>query len=264
MNYYERYMGDYQRDTGHLSLSEHGVYTVLLDTYYSTEKPLPPDIDRLYRLCRAMTKDEQSAVRTVADEFFPLGDDGLRHNYRADVEIEHARPKMEAARANGKKGGRPRKNANGETQNKPSGFFEETQQEPSNNPTETQGKPETKAPQPHTPTPKENNPHNPPAADAASTPDGFAEFWGAYPRHSGKANAEKAWVKLKPTEELQAQILASIAMQAKSRDWMKDGGQFIPHPATWLNGRRWEDETAKANAPSGVFAGVRVDNLEHA
>ena len=154
MNYYERYMGDYQRDTGHLSMAEHGAYTILLDTYYSTEKPLPGDMDRIYRLCRAMTKDEQAAVRSVIDQFFPVSEDGQRHNFRADVEITHARPKMEAARANGKKGGRPRKNEKEKTQQKPSGFSEKTQQEPSSNPAVTQEEPKTKAPQPHTPTPK--------------------------------------------------------------------------------------------------------------
>jgi len=161
MNYYERYMGDYQRDTGHLSLAEHGVYAILLDTYYSAEKPLPPEIDRLYRLCRAMTKDEQAAVRMVVDEFFPLGDDGLRHNFRADVEIAHARPRIEAAKINGKKGGRRRKSDKEITQQEPSGFPTGTQQEPSRNPAETQNEPTTKAPQHHTPTPIKQTPQPP-------------------------------------------------------------------------------------------------------
>ena len=91
MNYYERYCGDYQRDTAHLSLTEHGAFTMLLDTYYSTEKPLGFDSVSLFRICRAMTPEEQAAVVRVADEFFPVCDDGLRHNKRAE------------------KGGRPKK-----------------------------------------------------------------------------------------------------------------------------------------------------------
>lgn len=110
MNYYERYCGDYQRDTAHLSLAEHGAYTMLLDTYFSVEKPLPEDISSLYRVCRAMTRLEQQAVKSVAEQFFPVsGGDGLRHNRRADREIAKARPKIEAARINGRKGGRPAK-----------------------------------------------------------------------------------------------------------------------------------------------------------
>lgn len=110
MNYYERYCGDYQRDTAHLSLAEHGAYTMLLDTYFSVEKPLPEELSSLYRVCRAMTRLEQHAVKVVADQFFPVSEmDGLRHNHRADREIAKARPKIEAARINGRKGGRPPK-----------------------------------------------------------------------------------------------------------------------------------------------------------
>lgn len=112
MNYYERYCGDYQRDTAHLSLAEHGAYTMLLDTYFSVEKPLPEDLQSLYRVCRAMTRLEQQAVKAVATQFFPVSEvDGLRHNHRADREIAKARPKIEAARINGRKGGRPPKEA---------------------------------------------------------------------------------------------------------------------------------------------------------
>jgi uncharacterized protein YdaU (DUF1376 family) len=127
MNYYERYCGDYQRDTAHLSLAEHGAYTMLLDTYFSVEKPLPSDLPSLYRVCRAMTRLEQQAVKSVVDQFFPVSPlDGFRHNQRADREIAKARPKIEAARNNGRKGGRPRlvtpPGQVAETPDKPDGF----------------------------------------------------------------------------------------------------------------------------------------------
>jgi uncharacterized protein YdaU (DUF1376 family) len=112
MNYYERYCGDYQRDTAHLSLAEHGAYTMLLDTYFSVEKALPSYLPSLYRVCRAMTRLEQQAVKSVAEQFFPVSAvDGFRHNQRADREIAKARPKIEAARNNGRKGGRPPREA---------------------------------------------------------------------------------------------------------------------------------------------------------
>jgi uncharacterized protein YdaU (DUF1376 family) len=136
MNYYERYCGDYQRDTAHLTLCEHGAFTMLLDAYYSTEKPLPSEHSSLYRICRAMSKVEQAAVRSVADEFFPIGEDGQRHNNRADAMIAKARPKMEAARSNGKKGGRPRKNNEPENNQRETQWVLET--EPSDNPNTTQ------------------------------------------------------------------------------------------------------------------------------
>lgn len=81
-----------------------------------------------------------------------------------------------------------------------------------------------------------------PAAGKSDRLEGFAQFWLIYPRKTAKQNAEKAWAKLRPDRSLQAQLLVALGRQAKSADWTKDGGAFIPHAATWLNGRRWEDE----------------------
>lgn len=77
---------------------------------------------------------------------------------------------------------------------------------------------------------------------------GFAEFWSAYPLKKAKATAEKAWAKLKPSADLQAAILSAIAAHKLSADWQRDGGQYIPHPTTWLNQRRWEDEVTHARS----------------
>lgn len=115
MDYYKRYMGDYQRDTGHLSLAAHGAFTVLLDHYYSKRKGLPANLEDLYRLCRAMTKQEQGAVQLVAEEFFPVRADGLRHSHRADQEIQKWDELMKEASESGKRGAEARwgkKNAN--------------------------------------------------------------------------------------------------------------------------------------------------------
>lgn len=110
MNYFELYPGDYLRDTGTLTLAEHGAFLLLMAAYYATEKPLPSDNPTLFRLVRAMTEDEQKAALKVADMYFPISDeDGLRHNVRADQEIPKARIRIEAARENGKRGGRPPK-----------------------------------------------------------------------------------------------------------------------------------------------------------
>lgn len=37
-------------------------------------------------------------------------------------------------------------------------------------------------------------------------------------------------------------VLEAIAANKAGHDWQKDGGQYIPHPATWLNASGWEDE----------------------
>lgn len=72
MNYYERHLGDYAKDAGHLSMLEHGAYTLLIDRYYGKEEPLPAD--QVHRICRARTDDERAAVDAVLVEFFRLID----------------------------------------------------------------------------------------------------------------------------------------------------------------------------------------------
>lgn len=118
MNYYERHLGDYARDTAHLSLLEHGVYTLLLDRYYATESGIPAD--QAHRLARARSRDERAAVDAVLEEFFALVD-GVWTNRRVEEEIAKAATRIEAARSNGRRGGRPRKNPVG-YEEKPNGF----------------------------------------------------------------------------------------------------------------------------------------------
>lgn len=122
MNYYERHIGDYAKDAGHLSMLEHGAYTLLLDRYYYKEKGIPAD--QVYRVAKAISKAEKAAVDRVLAEFFTLTN-GVWAKNRVEEEIVAAHVRIEAARNNGKSGGRPRKNPVGkpnETQKEPSGF----------------------------------------------------------------------------------------------------------------------------------------------
>ena len=70
----------------------------------------------------------------------------------------------------------------------------------------------------------------------------FDRFWAVYPRKVGKKDAVKAWNKLKPDETLTIQIIEGVERWKLSTQWTKDGGQYIPYPATFLNGERWKDE----------------------
>lgn len=70
----------------------------------------------------------------------------------------------------------------------------------------------------------------------------FERFWKIYPRKVGKADAKKAWAKIKVSAHLLDLMAASLAAWTVSTDWTKNNGQYIPHAATWLNGKRWEDE----------------------
>lgn len=71
-----------------------------------------------------------------------------------------------------------------------------------------------------------------------TTPEGFMEFWKEYPKKVGRGAAIKAWEKLNPPLD---KCLATIKWQMHTEQWTKDGGQYIPLPATWLNQSRWQD-----------------------
>lgn len=88
MNFYKHYIGDFQRDTGHLSLTQRGAYLALMHHYYATEKPLPSDFQALCRIAGAATKDERDAVKSIMP-FFQQVDSGLMHK-RIEAELEKA------------------------------------------------------------------------------------------------------------------------------------------------------------------------------
>lgn len=82
----------------------------------------------------------------------------------------------------------------------------------------------------------------PKSPEGSGTVDnGFEEFWQAYPRKADKPRALKAWKKLKPNAELRQVLLNALGHHKQSAQWQKERGRYIPYPATWLNGRRWED-----------------------
>ena len=84
-------------------------------------------------------------------------------------------------------------------------------------------------------------------------PEGFVRFWAVYPRHTAKGAAIKAWEKINPDEEMVMRICHSLADQKNYRQKLEEKNstlperkqKFIPdwpHPSTWLNGARWDDE----------------------
>ena len=78
--------------------------------------------------------------------------------------------------------------------------------------------------------------------------EAFETFWKVWPKKKAREDARKAFSKVKvPVEDLLKAVEASIS----TPDWQKDGGKYIPHAATWLNGKRWQDETTtSASAPT--------------
>lgn len=106
MHYYQFNIGDYAAHTRHLSLLEDLAYRRLLDLYYSSEKPLIKDTKKLSRL--VSMPENIAEVEQVLEDFFVSTDDGFIQN-RVKEEITKFHSKADTARANGKKGGRPKK-----------------------------------------------------------------------------------------------------------------------------------------------------------
>lgn len=110
MNYYSFHIGDYRRDTTHLTLLEHGVYRQLMDWIYLDEKPIPKETDMVFRRLCARTDEEKSAVIVVLGELFELTESGYIQA-RCMGEISTYQGQATRARENGKLGGRPPKTA---------------------------------------------------------------------------------------------------------------------------------------------------------
>lgn len=81
--------------------------------------------------------------------------------------------------------------------------------------------------------------------------DGFEDFWKIYPRKVNKKEALASWKKAK-TPEIDI-IIKSIEKQKTSDQWLKDNGQFIPYPSTWLNQERWNDELTYGGNGNGSY-----------
>lgn len=73
----------------------------------------------------------------------------------------------------------------------------------------------------------------------------FNEFWSAYPKKVNKKGCYKSFCKIKNLKEEMPLILDALERFKASKGWLKDNGQFIPHPTTWINQERWKDEQAE-------------------
>lgn len=151
----------------------------------------------------------------------------------AAIAFEGAKPNLDASRRkaeSGKKGGE-----NKQTESKPEASEEQTESKNKNKK-------------------KKKNKNK----DKCLKAD-FEIFWDAYPRKEGKQKAMAAFEKVDVGLDV---ILSALERHKKSTQWTKNGGEFIPHPATWLNGRRWEDEVGNYEAVPKGASGLGEAELE--
>ena len=91
----------------------------------------------------------------------------------------------------------------------------------------------------------------------------FEEFYKQYPKKVKKQEVKKWFEKNKPSNELFSSMMNSLEQFRGSKDWLKDNGQYIPYPSTWLKQKRWEDEkTDIQKSSSHGFKQRKYDNLD--
>jgi hypothetical protein len=127
---------------------------------------------------------------------------------------------------------------------------------------EDQRREESKIHPPHTPPDEESKPRSSKSRSALSQEQQarFDRWYSVYPKRVSVAQAVKAWSKLKPDDELVGKMIAAVKRQEQTRQWIEG---FIPNPATWLNGRRWEDDAGALDlGKSDTYGTTRKDDYE--
>jgi uncharacterized protein YdaU (DUF1376 family) len=229
MHYYIFNIADYRKDTSHLSTLEHGIYRQLLDWYYLDEKPIPKETQSVLRRLRLGSESDALALQNVLNDFFVLRDDGY-HQVRCDVEIKDYHHKAEVNKANGKRGGRPKK----------------TQSVILANPSQSETKTKITL----------TSNHKPVTSNQVNTR--FAEFWSAYPnckRKGSKSKCEEVWSR-KGYDQIAEQILGHLQGMASSEDWKKLDGQFVPAPMVYLNKQAWDGWDVSDQSSSLLMGGI--------
>ena len=213
MHYYQHHIGDFIKATARLSDSQTMAYLRLLWMYYDTEKPLILDTELLAFQIGTSIQDTELLLRT----FFILTDEGWKQT-RCEEEILDYREFRNKKSMAGKASAEQRKNTRSTPVEQPFNDSSTDVQLTTNH------KPITNI-----------NIYN----------DQFDEFWKIYPKKVSKESAKKAWLKIKPNDDLVAKITKAVKDQKLSEREQ----QFIPHAATWLSAKRWEDEVTTIQKP---------------
>lgn len=222
------YIADYLRKTMHLTRDQHGGYFLLLMACWDRGGRLPNDPDQLAGIARA-TPAEWRKLAPVLLPYFDIDGDHLTHG-RVLEEREKAARLSDARREAGRQGGRPRKESNSESKQKPIGLQNHKQNE---TPARVRS-----LPSPETP-PSEDNPPTPQRGGA----DGlFDEALKAYPLTGqasttpGKAEAE--WVTACETHTPE-RLLGAVKAYAASAYATADGGKRVPAFHRWLRDQKY-------------------------
>lgn len=234
MHYYKFNIADYRKDTMHLSALEHGVYRQLIDEYYLHEKPVKTDL--VIRRLRLHTEEEKNALHNVLHDFF--AHDAQTDSWtlaRAEQEIEAYCTRVNTARSNGNKGGRPKKHK--ETKSVNCANQSETK-------TKTNHKPIT-------------------INQELIINKCFPVFWEAGMCKKNKKRAESIFTSLAAKQKDPEQFAQTLAKDIQARLERNQLGFDQMHPTTYLNGERWNDDLPSSSKPNGKHSGFDLANQQY-
>ena len=256
MHYYQFNIGDYAKRTRHLTNLEDLAYRRLIDLYYTDESPMPDNLSQIARL--VSMRENKDEIKNVLSDFFIL-EDGFWVNKRADEEISKYHAKAGNARANGKKGGRPKK---------PSTNPEETQPVNLANPEESESKANHK---PLTNNHKTVTIKQEPVTkkeiqiDFVDQDAQFEIFWNAGMVKTGKKKARSIFQKLAAKRADSEIWTEQLEYDIKRRLSANQMGFAAMHPSTYLNGERWEDDAViSSQAPKAQTREQQVTDANQA
>jgi uncharacterized protein YdaU (DUF1376 family) len=243
-------VGDYLKDTSHLTTEQHGVYFLLLMAYWAKGGALPADDSRLAAIAR-LTPVQWAKHRPVLAELF-REEDGLWINKRSELELEKARGKMAAKAAAGAQGAKARWQANGKRIADASVRHKQPDADaippPLANP---MAEPMTKNSSSPSPSHKVSQERGETLAHEAPPDPRFLVFWAAYPKPDGDSQTAAAitWDALAKADQLPDGDDVAKAAERFAKDRAKTSNPpFAPHAKTWLIEKRWRD-WAETKAP---------------
>ena len=227
------FWGDYFRDTGDLSLVEHGAYLKLIGTYWSTGRPIPSDAVRMRRACGAVSDEEAAAALFVLQTYFHQEGDVWRHRRIERDLAEHAH-RAELASTAAKKAAEARWSPSKEDADSSSKRMRSASVSDGNHSTPLHSIPNPSAiALERAPGPSMS--YCPPEISMA-----FDQVFNAYPAsRRNKRTALPIFVSMNLHTDVDA-ILAGITNLKSSPRWTDKGGQYIPSLDLFLERKEWE------------------------
>lgn len=260
--YMRWYVKDYLAKTMNLNAEQRGAYSTLLAQMWANHGWLTLDHRKLAFGCGVEWK-RWAAVWDAIKDFFLVNDEVKTFtNKRIQEELEAAREGRSKRAAAGSKGAKKRWQSDSNATAAPSHGHGNGDGNAIEVPLANGC--DSMARHPSSVIRQDQIPLKSPEGDGEGSDDSggvetystaFLEFWQLYPRKVGKGAAWRAWKRLRPTL---ADVGRALMWQIASADWTKDGGAFIPHPATYLNARRWEDERPAEGSRSGADSTVQT------